>query len=469
MATPDMTRIGILPLARPTFDVDYANSSLAAMLSRIDELGIDVTGPRALLLDAEDTRRTIASLRSTGIDCILVLQVTFTDAALTVEVSEKVDAPILIWAVPEPRTGGRLRLNSFCGLNLASHALGLRQCNFGWLYADPEFADLKGLLEGERSFEPLQGAPPDVDPGLGRELAARLGKCRIGRIGSHPEGFHTCAYDPRALARLSGTAVEDIPLSDLFSEARKSQATDVETLRETVAQQASGLEVLNQNELERSLRLKLALDEIAGSRRLDALAIRCWPEAFTEFGGALCGPASLLGSAGIPCACEADVYGALTQLLLRITTGEPVFLTDLVDVQSEDNTGVVWHCGQAPLEMADTGTAVQATIHSNRRMPLLYEFPLRPGRVTLVRISQARGTPKLVIAGGEMLQRPNSFAGTSGVVRFDRPANTVLRDVMASGLEHHLALAYGEHRPALRSFAAATGLPVIELGEDGTH
>ena len=469
MASPEVTRIGILPLARPTFDVDYANTKLAQMLSRIDDLGIEVVGPRSLLQEAEETRGTIASLRSADIDRLLVLQVTFTDAALTIEAAEDVDAPLLIWAVPEPRTGGRLRLNAFCGLNLASHALGLYRRDFGWLYADPEVADLKGLVAGEHSCERLEGTRPEVDPTPGRDLAARLGQCRIGRVGDHPKGFHTCAYDSRALARLSGIPVEDVPLSDLFSEARSSQTRDVKALRDTLAQRVSGLEALNQDELERSLRLKLALEEVARSRHLDALAIRCWPEAFTEYGGALCGPASLLGSAGVPCACEADVYGALTQLLLRATTGQPVFLTDLVDFQPEDDTGVVWHCGQAPIEMADTDVAVQATVHSNRRMPLLYEFPLRPGRVTFVRISQARGTPKLVIAGGEMLKRPNSFAGTSGVVRFDRPADAVLRDVMASGLEHHLVLAYGEHRPALLSFAAATGLPVIELGEDRTN
>jgi hypothetical protein len=32
--------------------------------------------------------------------------------------------PIAIWAVPEPRIGGRLRLNAYCGLNLAAHAHG---------------------------------------------------------------------------------------------------------------------------------------------------------------------------------------------------------------------------------------------------------------------------------------------------------------------------------------------------------
>ena len=56
-----------------------------------------------------------------------------------------------------------------------------------------------------------------------------------------------------------------------------------------------------------------------------------------------------------------------------------------------------------------------------------------------------------------------AFTGTSGVVRFENPADEVLGNVMDSGLEHHMALAYGEHRPALRATAAAMGLPILEI------
>ena len=105
----------------------------------------------------------------------------------------------------------------------------------------------------------------------------------------------------------------------------------------------------------------------------------------------------------------------------------------------------------------------RATIHTNRKMPLLLEFPLKPGRVTFFRISQARGRTEAVIGGGEMLSRPLAYAGTSGVVRFDSGARSVLSTVMNATLEHHMALAYGDHRAALEGAAAALGIPVIEL------
>jgi L-fucose isomerase-like protein len=105
-----------------------------------------------------------------------------------------------------------------------------------------------------------------------------------------------------------------------------------------------------------------------------------------------------------------------------------------------------------------------ATVHTNRRQALLLEFALRPGRVTLFRLSQAFGRVQVVVATGEVVDAPMAFTGTSGTVRFDRGADAVLRDVIASGLEHHMALAYGDHAEALAGVAAGLGVDLLELG-----
>ena len=433
------------------------------MLRAVDACGHEVIGPRGLLFDGDATKAAVSDLIMAGVEQILLLQVTFTDASMTVHVANAFpDLPLAIWAVPEPRIGGRLRLNAFCGLNLASHALGLNGREFGWLYLSPEEAtDAVGeLLAGARRSGRLDGAMTAGSVG-GSAVAEAIKGRRIGRIGAHPDGFDTCAYDPEALRSLTGIEVDALDLETLFDTARAVDAEDAARLRHSAETMLDGLEQVDQEELDRSLRLKLALDRIRADRALDAFAIRCWPETFTEYGGAVCGPVSMLGEARVPCACEADVYGAVTQLMLQETADSPVFLVDLVDMDTADDTGVVWHCGQAPASMA--ASRPEATIHTNRKMPLLYEFALKPGRVTLVRLSQAHGETKLILSGGEMLERPMAFTGTSGVIRFDRAADAVLSDVIASGLEHHMALAYGDHRPQLRQLAATLGLPVLEI------
>jgi L-fucose isomerase-like protein len=220
---------------------------------------------------------------------------------------------------------------------------------------------------------------------------------------------------------------------------------------------------VDQSALRRTLGSYLALRQTAKQEALAGLAVRCWPEFFTELGCAACGAMSLLSDEGTPCSCEADVNGTITQLILQWLSGEPAFGTDVVSFDLEDDSVVVWHCGLAPLTMADPDVQPQATIHSNRQLPLLMEFPLKPGRVTVARLSEATGAYRLVVGSGEMLRAPTSFSGTSGVLRFDRSAHDILDAMLSEGLEHHLSLTYGDYVPALLALARMLELPVLRL------
>jgi hypothetical protein len=465
-----MAVIGLLPLARATFDVAYAEELYAALRRRLSESGHAVRGGEALLFDAAATEAALAALRDQPLDLLLIVQVTFTDATMTVKVAEAGLAPLAIWAFPEPRTGGRLRLNSFCGLNLAAHALGLGRHAFSWAHASPQTADvgpiIDGMLAGKRRARPVPPVAPDAPDNAraaARKTLDRLSGRRIGRIGERPDGFYTCDYDPAELKKLAGVSVEPIQLETFFGTARAAPSGAVTSARAEAAATLSDLDTVDQEQLDRSLRLRAALEEIRTEADYAAFAVRCWPEMFTVYGGAVCGPAGMMGERRVPCACEADVHGALTNLFLQDTAGEPAFLVDLVDLDAADGTGVVWHCGQAPVSMRDPQAAARSTVHSNRRMPLLFEFPLKPGRVTFARLSRAQGRLAMVISGGEMIRRPLAFSGTAGVLRFDTPIPEVEAAIVGTGLEHHMSLVYGDHRAALVALAAEMGLPVLSI------
>jgi L-fucose isomerase-like protein len=463
--------MGVMALARSTFDVAYAEETAAKAFETLDSLDARIVGRRGLLFDADAAARVLAELERRRLDLLLILQVTFTDAGMTRRIAEKIDAPLAFWAFPELRTGGRLRLNSLCGVNLAAHALGRAGRSYGWIHCAPDAPDAAAricrVLAGQRSEAKscaMRGATPPEGPGATAEIAlARIARARIGLVGERPEGFDTCDFDEGELERLLGLQVERISLAQVFETARAQSTLAVEEARARVERDLAGTEQVDQEALERSLRVFAALSDLARRRKLAAFAVRCWPEFFTEYGCAACGPMAMTSEDGTPCACEADVYGAATNLLLQAIANAPPLMADLVAVDPEEDTSVLWHCGLAPLSMADPADRPRAGIHSNRRLPVLGEFALRPGRVTLARLSRSRGQTRLAIGGGRMLSAPRSFSGTSGVIRFDERAGEVLDRILEEGLEHHLSLAYGEFRPELRAVAQRLPLRVLEL------
>lgn len=460
---------GLFVLGRATFDVPYAEARVAEALVALRAAGVVLQGDPGVLFDNDAVAARIADLQGADLAGVLVVQATFTDSEAVVRIADALGRPLHIWALPEPRSGGRLRLNAFCGLNLAAHALGLRDRAMVPLYADPVEAGTGDRLHGWLDGSPLpvpQAFPaqaPEIGAEAGAQAVAALRGARIGRIGAHPAGFDTCAYDDARLQTLAGVTVEPLALESLFDAARATPAAEVAQTRAALAPAVAGLEAVDQDQLDRSLRLRSGLEQLRGQGGYAGFAIRCWPETFTDYGGAVCGPVGMMGEARVPCACEADVYGTLTTLLLQQIADAPVFLADIVDMDAATDSAVLWHCGQAPASMADPAAQPRAGIHSNRRMPLLLEFALKPGRVTLARISQARGQQALVLAGGEMLAAPPSFSGTSGVLRFDAPMDRVRDAFLGAGVEHHLALAYGDHRAALHHAARALDLPVLDL------
>ncbi len=459
--------IGIFPLGRSTFDVEYANEKLAAMHLVLKESGHQISGSDLLLFEEAECQRALREMQNNPPDLVLVLQVTFTDAKFMVQIANTFsDLPLAIWAVPEPRIGGRLRLNAFCGLNLASHALGLNQRKFSYLYQDPSAESknaLADLLEGKNQ---TVEKPAKIISNSGQTLPVELENLQIARIGQHPEGFDTCQYNKQKLKELMGVQVDELQLDDLFQQALDLSPAKVALYQSHIESELDNISTLEPDEVDKSVRLAGALENLSKKGEYDAMAVRCWPETFTQYGAAICGPLSILGEARVPCACEADVYGAVSQVIMQHIADQPVFLVDLVDLSLQDNTGVIWHCGQAPVSMAADKSAMKATVHTNRKMALLYEFTLKTGRITLFRLSQAHGKQKLVIATGEVIDRPMSYTGTSGVVKFDNTTDIILQDILNSGLEHHMVLAYGDFKNQLCDIAAAIDLPVIIIGEE---
>ena len=441
-------RIGFVPIARPTFDVELAKEMTAQVYAELEKVGYLLIGSHNLIMDGTAISECIETLQSSKIDLILMLQSSFADSTMVVELAQAVSAPLLMWALPEARDGGRLRLNSFCGINLAGHGLRRAGIRYDYIYALPD--DAVALTK----FNTIATAA---------KIKRHLAETRIGRVGENPAGFDTCLVNHAELKSQLGIDVVQLELQTVFDGVRHADPQKIQAIAETVKAQVSEIDDMDATATQGTFGTYVTLDDIAKTQNLSGMAVRCWPEFFTDLGCSACGAMAMLSNQMTPTSCEADVNGTITQLILQWISGEPAFGTDMVSFDVEKDEAVLWHCGLAPLSMADPDFQPEATIHSNRKMPLLMQFPLKAGRVTIARLSEATGEFRLVIGGGEMLKAPTSFTGTSGTLRFDSGTQAAMDTIMEEGLEHHVSITYGDHQAVLESLAKLLGLSVLRL------
>ena len=437
-----------VPVIRNTFDVALAEERSAVMLSEMERAGFPVRAlpPVTTLEEAQSGAQQIA-IEAPAL--LLIFQATFADSTMVQALAEQASVPVLLWAVPEAHTGGRLRLNSLCGVNLAAHALTRAGLPYHYVYAAPDDATAMPQL---RRYYRAAVASHSL---RGKKLA---------RMGERPDGFETCDYDAAALLSRFGVEVVALDLeTQLFPAMRQVSASSIDVAYADLSGRVTGLETLETGPTRGTLSAWLAMKELAQQESYAGFAVRCWPQFFTEMGCAACAALSMLSEARLPASCEVDVHGTITQMILQSLSGGAAFGTDIVSVDAEADALVLWHCGQAPLSMADQDLLPGVTIHSNRRQPLLFEFPLKPGEVTIARLSAATGGYRLVVGKGEILRAPRSFSGTSGLLHFEQSATMVLDTILTEGLEHHISLTYADFVPELKILARMMGIPILEL------
>lgn len=424
MATGQVILLGV---ARPAFDMELAARLYRDSAGLLEKLGYEVLRPEAPLTDPDEAAKAAARYRGTGADALIVQFSTFTDGRFLTGVVGALDLPVLVWSLPEPVVGGRLRLNSLTGGNLAASLLVRLGRQFKVVYRLPSEAQ----------------AQAEIGPWLAAaRAAARLKQAVIAEVGNPPPGFYTSSADALELLRVTGVQLTRIDLQSVFAKAAEVPAARYQPLIDADQQRVAGLSQLPSDQVVRSTQFTLALRDALGTPPPDAVCVRCWPECFTEHKAAACSTLSHLIEDGIQAACEADTLGAVTMLIQHLLTGEPTFLGDLVHVDEQRNSGTFWHCGVGALSLASPKTGPVAGVQPSRNIGFAFNHSLKPGPVTIARLGQGPHGLRLGILSGEAVDGPNTFQGTSVEVRMPRPVRATLDAILASGFEHHYALVW---------------------------
>ena len=399
-----------------------------------------------LVMVVDEAQSANELLKSNDLDLLVIQVATFPSGELLDPLLKDIDAPVLLWALPEPAfDGGILQFNSLCGVHLYSSLLKRKNHPYHYIHLNPE-ADVRELEVFMKAFR----------------VSKQLKSMRVGLIGSHTPGFDAMAVDAVSLKEKIGPEVVDIKLQDVFERVEKVTEERREQLKSEIKKEYDNADQLPPEKLDKFAKSYASIEEHAKEQNVSSVSVRCWPEFIEDYGQAACCAVSKLTDDGIVAGCEGDVLGTITSVIMREFAGTPPFLADVVHADYEKNEMTLWHCGAAPFSLAAPGESV--TLGEEFGIGgLNVEFPLKSGRVTIARLGYLDGKYRMLISTGEAQKIGAIVKGTVAQVRSDVDVRSFIDTLINDGWEHHVTMIYGDVADELEALSRILNIECVRL------
>jgi L-fucose isomerase-like protein len=343
-----------------------------------------------LLYRREDAPKVVRYFREKSIDALFFPHCNFGTEFLVAEVAAAFDRPVLLWGprdeAPSPETGLRER-DSQCGLFATGKVL--RRFNVKFTYLINNRVESSAFKDGFSRFIKVAG------------VVKSLRGLKILQISTRPTPFMSVIFNESELIEKFGIVTEAVTIHDIVKRTeqfKKANGRDFTELVESVGIVANGIP---EDAIKTIAALKISIKELADEHGCRAAAIQCWDALHEELGVVPCFANALLTDEGFPCACETDVNGAISAVLLQAATGgsSATFFADMtVRHPDDDNAELLWHCGPFPYSLAKNKDI--AFVGESWSIPGVFgacDWELKGGDLTLARFEGDHGEYKLFI------------------------------------------------------------------------
>ena len=433
-------KVGVVCLTRTTYDYKTAQEIYNKTMEDLKKIpDVEWIFEEQAVIEIEDAENAAQKMLKNNVDGLVIISGTFHLGHLALIFNKYIKKPILLWAFDElPYDGGKIRLNSVCGLNL----------NASNLYK-----------AGNDHYTCTIGGSIDKTWLAALRVKAAMENARIGLVGYRANGFFNVGTDDLDVYRKTGILIDHFEISDMFSQPVDD--SEVKKEREEILRLFNCKE-LTDRQIENVARLCVSAAKFMRKYQLTAAAIRCWPEYAANYGVSPCATMSILQSRGMILGCEGDIEGTLSMLAARAMGAETPFLADLSQVDLKEDFALMWHCGVAPLNLWNGKCERTLDTYFAGGKGVTAGFVMKSGHVNMMRIDTARGKTRMFIAAGEAVDMEKQLCGTYAKVKFEQHITEVLDKVVYTGLAHHVTMVYGEYRDIMRAFAKMMDYEIIE-------
>jgi len=471
-----VVKLGIVAVSRDCFPIELSHKRRNAVVAACKEQNVPVIEIETIVENEGHALKALEEAKAKGVNALAVYLGNFGPEGPTTLMAQRFPGPVMFVAAAED-TGKDLmngRGDAYCGLLSASYNIGLRRLR----PHIPEYpvGDDKDVAAMLADFIPVA------------RIVIGVRNLKVISFGPRPFDFLTCHAPIQPLFDLGVEIMENSEL-DLFDlvQAEKNSVEVKRIAEEIIVELGKGNTYpdLNGKLAQYEAALEKFMKAHVGASQYVAFANKCWPAFEKFFGHVPCYINSRLAARGIPVACEADIYGALSEYMVICATELPPAILDINNSVPKDMYAVckeiiggyalsdLWmgfHCGNT-----SSGCLMQPSMQYQLIMHRLMEPDRNPditrgtlegrikaGPVSIFRIqSTSESRIQAYVANGEVLDiNPRSF-GSIGVFAIEEMGRFYRHVLIEKRFPHHTAIAFKHAGKSL--FAACRMLGIQDL------
>ncbi|MCX7983533.1 MAG: fucose isomerase [Bacteroidetes bacterium] len=469
-------KIGLLAVSRDCFPIELSRKRRQKVVEACAKRTIPIVELDTIIENEQDVLKALEEVKAKNITALVLYLGNFGPEGPTTMMAQRFNGPVMLVAAAEESQRDLIqgRGDAYCGLLSASYNCGLRRIR-PYIPQMP-VGDPVEIAQMIEEFIPIARVVVGVK-GL-----------KILSFGPRPFDFLTCHAPIQPLYDLGVEIMENSEL-DLYDivQAEKENPEIKQRAEEITKELGKGntypdlVEKLAQYEYA----LEKFMEKNLGAQSYAAFANKCWPAFEKYFGHVPCYLNSRLAAKGIPVACEADIYGALSEYMVVCATSMPPAILDInntvpKDMYEESKSVIgdytltdLWmgfHCGNTSAQcIIQPVLQYQLIMHrlmEPGREPNItrgtLEGQIKPGPISIFRI-QSTSDAKLraYVADGEVLPiQPKSF-GSIGVFAVREMGRFYRHVLIEKRFPHHTAVAFRNVAKIL--FSACKMLGVEEV------
>ena len=282
------------------------------------------------------------------------------------------------------------------------------------------------------------------------KIVSKLRNARLGQIGTRPNAFETVRYSEKIL-EFNGISVEPIDLSEIFGLIEELKDNDAKVKDKIdIIKNYTTTTTFPEDGILKLAKLAVVIENWVKTNDLDGFAFQCWPSIQDNFGIVPCAVMSMFSEGLIPAACEVDISGLISMLILQMASETPSAILDWNNNYGDDpNKMVLFHCSNLPKSFfQDTRMTIHPIISDQKGGEV--SFGAIQGRIktkpcTLLRIEtdDLYGDIKAIIAEGKYTEDSLNTFGGYGVVEILN-LQFLLKSLCLGGFAHHVASTLNE-------------------------